>query len=144
MRLALRAARAAGSRGEVPVGAVAVHGDRLLARGANRTVSACDPSAHAEIVALRRAARRAGNHRLEGVTLYVTLEPCPMCLGAAIQARIARLVYGADDPKGGGAWLLRSPDHAARTNHRFDVKGGVLAAEAAGVLKRFFIAKRRK
>jgi len=139
---ALRAARASARRGEIPVGAVVVRGERPLARGGNRTVAARDPSAHAEIVALRRACRRSGNHRLIGATLYVTLEPCPMCLGALIQARIARLVYGAPDPKGGGIWLLDVPEFARRANHRFPVRAGVRAGESADVLRGFFRRRR--
>lgn len=139
---ALRAARASARRGEIPVGAVVVRGERPLARGGNRTVAARDPSAHAEIVALRRASRRNGNHRLVGATLYVTLEPCSMCLGAMIQARILRLVYGAADPKGGGIWLLDLPEYARRANHQFPVRAGVRAGESADLLRGFFRRRR--
>ena len=101
MVLALEEAQAAARAGEVPVGAVVVLDDRVVARAGNRTLADCDPTAHAEIVALRAAAKQLGNYRLGGVTLYVTLEPCTMCAGAIVQARLARLVYGCDDPKGG-------------------------------------------
>jgi len=141
---ALRSARSALRRGEVPVGAVLVLAGKLLARGANRTLAACDPSAHAEIVALRRGAHLAANHRLSGATLYVTLEPCSMCLGALIQARIGRLVYGAEDPKGGGLWLLELDEFLKRSNHHFEVAGGVLAPESAELLREFFRTRRSK
>jgi len=142
MTQALRTARAAAAEGEVPVGAVVVRGGRVLGRGANRSIAARDPAAHAEIIALRRAARRAGNHRLPGATLYVTLEPCLMCLGAIVQARIARLVYAAADPKAGALFLLERPDIRSKMNHRFEVSGGTLAREAGDLLQRFFRARR--
>lgn len=124
------------------MGAVLVRRDAMISRGSNRTLAGCDPSAHAEIVALRRGARQEGNHRLTGASLYVTLEPCPMCLGALIHARVRRLVYGAGDPKGGGLWLLARPEFRARTNHRLEVSGGVLAREASDLLKAFFRQRR--
>ena len=141
MRQALRRARAAADRGEVPVGAVLVAGGRVVGGGSNRSITGCDPTAHAEIVAIRRAAHRTGNHRLVGATLYVTLEPCLMCLGAVVQARIARVVFGARDPKVGAAALFgrRRPPGL---NHHFDVEGGVLAGESAGLLKEFFRQRR--
>jgi tRNA(adenine34) deaminase len=140
---ALRAARAAGRAGEVPVGAVVFdRGGRRLATGSNRTLRALDPSAHAEIVALRRAARRAGNHRLTGASIYCTLEPCPMCLGALVQARVGELVYGAADPKAGGLTLRIFPWRGA--NHRFEVRRGVREEEAAGLLRSFFQARRAR
>jgi tRNA(adenine34) deaminase len=142
MAVALRAARAAGRRGEVPVGAVLVRARKALARGSNRTVGSRDPSGHAEIVVLRGAARRAGNHRLTGATLYVTLEPCPMCLGALIQARIRRVVYAAEDERAGGLWLLDLPAFRRRANHAFEIEGGVLREEAAGLLRDFFRRRR--
>ena len=142
MKRAIRMARAAGRRGEVPIGALVVLGGRIVGRGANRPIAARDPTAHAEIVALRRAARSTGNYRLPGATLYVTLEPCLMCLGAMVQARIARLVYGAPDPKVGATALLRAR-RAAGLNHRFAIAGGVLSAECAGLLKEFFRRRRR-
>ena len=142
MRAALRAARAAGRRGEVPVGAVVVRGGEILGRGGNLTLSALDPSAHAEIVALRRAARFAGTHRLAGTTLYVTLEPCPMCLGAMVHARIARLVYAAPDPKTGAAALASSAAFLRRTNHRFEIARSILAEQAGALLREFFRSRR--
>jgi tRNA(adenine34) deaminase len=142
MEHALRLARAAGRRDEVPVGAVVVLADRIIGAGSNRTLAAGDPTAHAEIVALRRAARRAGNHRLTGATLCVTLEPCLMCLGAMVHARIDRLVYGADDPKVGAVKLVLSRRLAARLNHRFTVRGGVRAEGGARLLRDFFRARR--
>ncbi|HTZ73669.1 MAG TPA: tRNA adenosine(34) deaminase TadA [Candidatus Aquilonibacter sp.] len=142
MRMALEHAGEAGRRGEVPVGAVIVAEGKVIAVAGNRTISDCDPTAHAEMVALRAAAREIGNHRLGPMTLYVTIEPCAMCAGAMIQARIGRLVYGADDPKGGAvASCFAVLDHP-RLNHRVEVTGGVLADEAAGLLKEFFAAKR--
>jgi len=139
---ALRQARAAGRNGEVPIGAVVVASGRVIGRGANRPVGARDPTAHAEVTALRRAARTSGNYRLGGSTLYVTLEPCLMCLGAMVHARIRRLVYGARDPKVGATRLLRNA-RAARLNHRFEVTGDVRADECASLLREFFREKRR-
>jgi tRNA(adenine34) deaminase len=142
MQAALEEARAAGARGEVPVGAVVVSGDRVVGRGANRTILDCDPSAHAEIVALREAARTTGNYRLIGATLYATIEPCAMCAGAMVQARIARLVYGADDPKGGAVHSCFSILDHPQINHRVEVSRGMLAEEAAALLQNFFAARR--
>lgn len=142
MRAAIAEAQSAGERGEVPIGAVIVMEGEILARAGNRTITHCDPTAHAEIVALREAAQRAGNYRLPGATLYVTIEPCAMCAGAMIQARITRLVYGADDPKGGAVRTSFSVlDHPA-LNHRVEVTPGVLAEESAEVLRAFFAARR--
>jgi tRNA(adenine34) deaminase len=142
MRLALDQARAAAAAGEVPIGAVIVLEGRIVAQAANRTIAEVDPTAHAEIVALRAAARAIGNHRLAGATLYVTIEPCAMCAGAMVQARIARLVYGADDPKGGAVRsCLQVLDHPA-LNHRIEVASGALAPECAAVLQTFFAARR--
>lgn len=144
MRLALREAARAGRAGEVPVGAVLVDADgAVIARGRNRPVAANDPTAHAEIVALRRAARRLGNYRLPGTTLYVTVEPCAMCAGALVHARVARVVYGAPDPKGGAARTLYRILDDPRLNHRAEVVGGVLAEECAAALREFFRARRR-
>jgi tRNA(adenine34) deaminase len=142
MARALAAARRAERQGEVPIGALAVLDGEVLAAASNRTTRAVDPTAHAEILALRRAARRLGNHRLGGVTLFVTLEPCLMCLGAMVQARIGRLVFGARDPKVGGTRYLRSARVQRGLNHRFPVQGGVLAEEAAALLRAFFAARR--
>lgn len=142
MQLALEEARAAADRGEVPVGAVVVLDQKIISRAGNRTIVDCDPTAHAEIVALREAARIIGNHRLVGATLYVTIEPCAMCAGAMVQARIARLAYGADDPKGGAVRSSLGVLEHPQLNHRVEVKSGVLAEEAAQTLKQFFSARR--
>lgn len=142
MRMALGEARRAGQRGEVPVGAVIVMDEKVVARGGNRTIADCDPTSHAEIVALREAARAVGNYRLGGATLYVTIEPCAMCAGAMIQARIARLVYGADDPKGGAVRSCFQVLEHPRLNHQIEFTPGVLAEEAAAVMKDFFEVRR--
>jgi len=143
MTHALSLARRAEAEGEVPVGAVVVRDDELLGEGWNRPIGSHDPSAHAEIVALRDAAGRVGNYRLPGGTLYVTLEPCVMCAGAMIHARIARLVFGAADPKSGaagGVFDLLPPD--GRFNHRMACQGGVLGEACAELLRSFFQARR--
>ena len=145
MRRALRLAELGRDReDEVPVGAVIVRDGEKVAEGWNRNITRHDPTAHAEIVAMRRAGRRLGNHRLVGCTLYVTLEPCAMCAMAMVHARLARVVYAATDPKTGAAGsvfdLLESPRH----NHRIEVSGGVLADEAASLLRSYFRAKRGK
>jgi tRNA(adenine34) deaminase len=142
MQAALGEARAAAARGEVPVGAVIVAEDRIIARAGNRTIADCDPTAHAEIVALREASKSIGNHRLLGATLYVTIEPCAMCAGATVQARIARLVYGADDAKGGAVRSCFSILDHPQINHRIEVANGVLAEESAALLRDFFAARR--
>ena len=142
MGRALRLARDAARRGEVPIGAVVVLDGRAIGSGSNRTLRSCDPTAHAEIVALRRAARAVGNHRLTGTTLYVTLEPCLMCVGAMVHARIGRLVHGAPDPKVGAISSLIAGGYPAGLNHRFAVEGGVRAEACASLLRRFFRAKR--
>ncbi len=142
MEAALQEARRAAERGEVPVGAVIVVEGQIVARAGNRTIADADPTAHAEMVALREAAAKIGNHRLTGAALYATIEPCAMCAGAMIQARIARLVYGADDPKGGAARSCFSILDHPQLNHRVEVTSGVLAEEAAGLLKVFFAARR--
>jgi len=142
MGLAVAEARAAAQAGEVPVGAIVVCQDRILARAGNRTISACDPTAHAEIIALRAAAQALGNYRLSGAVLYVTTEPCAMCAGAMIQARIARLVYGCDDPKGGAVRSCFAVFEHPALNHRVLVSPGVLAEECAGLLQTFFASKR--
>jgi tRNA(adenine34) deaminase len=144
MREALREARKAPLHGDVPVGAIAVRDDQIVGRGHNRREVDGDPTAHAELIALREAARTLGGWRLTGVTLYCTLEPCPMCAGAMVQAHLVRLVYGADDPKAGAAGsvveLLRDP----RFNHRVPVTRGVLAEEAQALLAEFFAALRAR
>jgi tRNA(adenine34) deaminase len=142
MHLAIEEARAAAARNEVPVGAVVALGDRILARAGNRTIESCDPTAHAEIVALRAAAQSLGNHRLVGATLYVTVEPCAMCAGAMIQARILRVVYGCDDPKGGAARSCFAVFDHPSLNHRIEVIPGILAEDCAGALQSFFAARR--
>lgn len=142
MRAALAEARDAAERGEVPVGAVLVMDDRIIARAGNRTIADCDPTAHAEIAALRAAAKIVDNYRLPGTTLYVTIEPCAMCCGAMIQARISRLVYGADDAKGGAVRSCFSVLDHPQLNHRVEVSSGVLAEDSAAILKTFFSARR--
>ncbi len=144
MARALELARAAEAAGEVPVGAVLVRDGECLGEGWNRPITGADPTAHAEVAALRAAAARVGNYRLPGSTLYVTLEPCPMCAGALVHARVARVVYAAPDPRTGAAGsvfeLLRCP----QLNHRTEVEGGLLQAESAELLRAFFRARRRK
>jgi len=143
MRRALKLAARAADEGEVPVGAVLVKQGTVIGEGWNRPIAARDPTAHAEIQALRDAARRAGNYRLPATELYVTLEPCPMCAGAIVHARVERVVFGAADPKGGACGsvfeLLPSDQ---RFNHRTDCVGGVLEAECAALLREFFRARR--
>jgi tRNA(adenine34) deaminase len=143
MRAALAEAKAAAASGEIPVGAVVVTGGEIIARGHNRSETDNDPSAHAEIVVLREAARRAGNYRLTDATVYVTLEPCAMCMGALVQARIERLVFGAYDPKAGAAGSAVDLSESPSFNHRFEINGGVLAEECGAVLKAFFESKRK-
>ena len=142
MKSALEEARIAASRGEVPIGAVVVLNENIVARAGNRTILDCDPTAHAEVVALREAARKIGNYRLLGTTLYVTIEPCAMCAGAMIQARIARLVYGADDGRAGAVRSCFSILEHEKLNHRVDVTSGVLAEESVGLLRAFFEQRR--
>ena len=142
MRAALTEARDAAERGEVPIGAVLTLDNRIIARAGNRTIADRDPTAHAEIVALRAAAKIIGNYRLLGTMLYVTIEPCAMCCGAMIQARIARLVYGADDAKAGAVRSCFSVLDHPQLNHRVAVTSGVLAEDSAAILKTFFSARR--
>ena len=142
MRLALVEARRAESAGEVPVGAVVVLGEEIVATGCNRAITDHDPTAHAEVVALRQAAARLTNYRLIGATLYVTVEPCAMCAGAAVLARIARLVYGCDDPKAGAVRSLYQIADDARLNHRIEIASGVLAEECSALLRTFFQERR--
>ncbi len=139
---ALALARAAGELGEVPVGAVALYDGAVVGRGANRREAARDPTAHAELIAIQEAARTLGRWRLGGVTLVVTLEPCAMCAGAMVLARIDRLVYGAADPKAGAAGSIMDLTRDARLNHRFAVEGGVRAEACGALLKDFFQARR--
>ncbi len=142
MARALELARAAWVRREVPIGAVLVHGGRLLAEGHNRTAAESDPTAHAEVVALRAAAAARGDFRLEETTLYVTLEPCAMCAGAIVLARVPRVVYATTDPKAGMAGTLGNLLQDARLNHRCTVTTGVLADTSAAMLRAFFRERR--
>ena len=142
MGLALDEARRALAAGEVPIGAVVVLGGRVIAIGHNMPLTSSDPTAHAEIVALRRAGTEVRNYRLTGAVLYVTLEPCAMCCGAALHARLARVVYGARDPKGGAVESLHRLLDDARLNHRVRTVGGVLADESAALLRGFFDTRR--
>jgi tRNA(adenine34) deaminase len=144
MRLALDAARKAGSQGEVPVGAVLVRGDQLIAVGANRPISGCDPTAHAEIEALRAGGQTLGSYRLNDTTLYVTLEPCVMCASAIVHARVSRLVFGAWDPKAGAAGSTTNVFTLPAMNHHVDVFGGVLMDESAQLLRGFFALRRKE
>ena len=142
MQVALDEARASADAGEVPIGAVLVLNDAVLARSGNRTIRDNDPTAHAEIIVIREASRLLSNYRLAGTVLYVTLEPCTMCAGAIVQARVPRLVYAADDPKGGAFRscfeLLTSP----KLNHQVEVTSGILAEDAAALLQSFFASRR--
>lgn len=142
MGAALEEARQAAEAGEVPIGAVAVYDGEIIARGQNRVLRTNDPTAHAEIVALRDAAAALGNYRLNGVTLYVTLEPCAMCAGAMIHARIDRLVYAAADPKAGAAGSVLGVVNHPRLNHQIQVEQGILAEEAGELLRSFFRNRR--
>ena len=144
MRRALELAASAGSRGEVPIGAVVVYGDEELAGEGNTREGNNDPCGHAELLAIRAAASRRGHWRLDGCTVYVTLEPCAMCAGAMVLARVSRCVYGAADPKGGFCGTLGSLHDHPRLNHRFPVQGGVMEAESAALLRQFFVELRRK
>ena len=142
MQLAIEQAQAAAVRGEVPIGAVVVLEDRVVAAAGNRTIGDCDPTAHAEIVALRAAAAAVGNYRLTGAALYVTIEPCAMCAGALVQARVGRLIYGADDAKGGAVRTCMQVLDAGALNHRVAVTSGILAEESVALLQSFFAARR--
>lgn len=142
MKLALEEARSAAAAGEVPIGALIIHDGKILARSGNRTIRDCDPTAHAEMIVIREAARALRNYRMAGATLYVTLEPCSMCAGAIIQARIPRVVYGADDPKGGAVRSCFEVLTNAALNHQVDITSGVLAADCASLLQSFFAARR--
>ena len=142
MQTALSQAGEAAAAGEIPVGAIVTAGTDIIATGQNRSIRDSDPSAHAEVVALRSACRAQSNYRLRDATLYVTLEPCPMCIGAAVQARISRLVFGAYDPKAGAAGSVVDLTDSPAFNHRFEVMGGVLASECGAVLQDFFRSRR--
>jgi len=143
MRVALAEARAGLAAGEVPVGAVVVVGDVIVGQAHNAPIGLVDPSAHAEVLALREAARKIGNYRLPDATLFSTLEPCTMCCGAVIQARLARVVYGAPDPRAGAIESLYRLLDDPRLNHRIEAQGGVLADECSALLREFFETKRR-
>ena len=142
MREALTLASEAAGNGEVPVGAVVVKDGEVIGRGANRPISAADPTAHAEIVALREAATHLGNYRLTGCELYVTLEPCAMCVGAMLHARLARVVFGARDPKTGACGSVVDLPAVEALNHHARFEGGVLAEESGALLRRFFAERR--
>ena len=144
MRRALREAQNADSEGEVPVGAVVVRDEKIIARAHNRPLGLSDPSAHAEVLALRRAAKKLGNYRLKGCDLYVTIEPCAMCAGAIIQARLRRLVYGTPDPKAGACGSALAVLNHPKVNHRVEVVSGVLAQECAAILREFFRCRRKR
>lgn len=143
MKEALELARAAGARGEVPVGAVVVRDGAIIGRGGNAPISACDPTAHAEVLALREAAARSGNYRLPGCSLYVTIEPCVMCAGVIMHARIDRLVFGAADPKTGACGSVVDLFAEPRINHHTRVTAGVLGEDCGGLLTAFFAARRQ-
>lgn len=142
MRHALEQARRAAANGEVPVGAVLVQDDRIIAAAHNRPIATQDPTAHAELEALRAGGRALGSYRLTGTTLYVTLEPCVMCAGAIVHARVRRLVFGAWDPRAGGAGSLIDVLSLPGLNHRVDVFGGVLMEECGALLQQFFVPRR--
>jgi len=142
MRMALEEAKRAGEEGEVPVGAILVSGAEWIARGRNRPIALSDPTAHAEILALREGAARVGNYRLPDSTLYVTIEPCAMCAGAILQARLRRLVFGTEDSKSGAVRSLYSLLEDERLNHRVQVTGGVLLEECQEIMRRFFQGRR--
>jgi tRNA(adenine34) deaminase len=142
MRAALEEARTAAERGEVPIGAVIVHEGKIIARAHNRTLTDNDPTAHAEMVAIRAAAQIIGNHRLNGTSLYVTVEPCAMCAGALIQARVAKLIYGCAEQKGGAVrTCFQVLDHPA-VNHRVEITSGIMAEECVAVMQHFFAQRR--
>ncbi|MBC7757134.1 MAG: tRNA adenosine(34) deaminase TadA [Bdellovibrio sp.] len=142
MQMALELARQAALNGEVPVGAIVVKNGEVIGRGANAPIGLHDPTAHAEIIALREAAQQVGNYRLVGCTLYVTLEPCAMCSGAMQHARITKLIYGASDPKTGACGSVVNLMTEAKLNHHTEVLGGVLAQDCAAVLTDFFKQRR--
>jgi tRNA(adenine34) deaminase len=144
MELALEQAALAAAAGEVPVGALVIKDGEIVGRGHNRNLLDDDPTAHAEIVALRQAAARLGNHRLTGCTMVATIEPCSMCAGALIHARVTRLVYGASDPKAGGAGSVLQVINHPGLNHRMEVTAGVLAEKCSAILQDFFRQKRQQ
>jgi len=143
MEEALRAAQRALEAGEVPVGAVVVLDNKIVGRGWNRNLADSDPTAHAEVIALRDAGAHVGNHRLENCELFVTIEPCAMCAGALVHARIKRLVYGADDPKAGAVHSVMAVVNHPQLNHRIELSSGVLAGKSAELLQAFFRSRRQ-
>src|SRR5262245_24618365 len=142
MHRALELARAAAAAGEVPVGAVLVKDGEIVAEGSNQPIGSCDPTAHAEMIALRAAGERLRNYRLLDTTLYVTLEPCAMCASAMVHARVQRLVYGATDPRAGAAGSIFNIAQHGALNHRLELTGGVLGDECGALLREFFVARR--
>jgi tRNA(adenine34) deaminase len=142
MEEALRAAQRGLEAGEVPIGAVVVHAGEIVGRGWNRNLTDSDPTAHAEIVALREAGAKLGNHRLGDCELFATIEPCPMCAGALVHARLKRLIYGADDPKAGAVYSVMELLNHPKLNHQMEVRGGVLAGRSAELLQAFFRSRR--
>jgi tRNA(adenine34) deaminase len=142
MEEALRSAQRALEAGEVPVGAIVVCGGKIISSAGNRNLTDCDPTAHAEILALRRAGATLGNHRLEDCELFVTIEPCAMCAGALVHARLKRLVYGADDPKAGAVHSVMQVLNHASLNHRMEIRKGVLAGRCAEIVQSFFRSRR--
>ncbi len=142
MEEALREALRAQANDEVPVGAIILHQEKIIGRGYNRNRMDCDPSAHAEIVALREAGGFLGNHRLEGCEMFVTIEPCAMCCGALVHARLARLVYGADDPKAGAVRSIMQVINHPKLNHQMEIVGGVLAGKCTQMMQAFFQQRR--
>jgi tRNA(adenine34) deaminase len=142
MEEAIRSAQRALEAGEVPVGAVVVHAGEIVGRGWNRNLTESDPTAHAEIIALRQAGANLGNHRLGNCELFVTIEPCTMCAGALVHARLKRLVYGADDPKAGAVHSVMEVLNHPKLNHQMEVRGGVLAGRSAELLQSFFRSRR--
>jgi tRNA(adenine34) deaminase len=144
MQIALNLAQQAGAAGEVPVGAIVVKDGEIIGRGSNAPITTHDPTAHAEIRAMRDAAQRIGNYRLVGCTLYVTLEPCAMCSGAIQHARIAKLIYGASDPKTGACGSVINLMSEPKLNHHTEIAGGILAPECGALLSSFFSARRKK
>ena len=143
MRAALKQAQLAASSGEAPIGAVLIAGGDVLARGHNRTITDNDPSGHAEIIVLREAGQACGNHRLTDATLSVTLDPCAMCVGTIVQARVARVVFGAYDPKAGALGSAIDLSDSPAFNHRFEIQGGMLADECSALLREFFEQRRK-
>ncbi|MET0658122.1 MAG: tRNA adenosine(34) deaminase TadA [Steroidobacteraceae bacterium] len=142
MQRAIELARAAAAAGEVPVGAVVVHERRVIGEGWNRPIATHDPTAHAEIIALRAAAQALGSYRLANTTLYVTLEPCAMCAGAMVHARVQRLVYGSSDPRAGASGSIFNVTQNPALNHRIDCEGGLMSDECGALLREFFAARR--